>query len=299
MDKLSAMHVFVTIVEQGSMSAAADHLDMSRTKITRYLSELETWMDTQLLHRTTRSLSLTATGEETLEIAREMLSLQKSLVDIRDKNAVELKGLLRVTASQSIARNFLTYAISSFVQIWPHVSVEIISTDETINLVNDRIDLAVRITNNPPLNAIAKKLGVCHSVLCASPAYLDKYGEPANVQELTEHNCLSFNYFSRTTWEFDGPNGLESIPVKGNVSSNNSEVLLSATLANSGISLQPLPAAYEWIQAGKLIHILPQWQAKTLNVYAIYQSRKQMTPLLRAFIDHLSSEINHSIYRVE
>lgn len=118
MDRLEAMNVFVTIVERGSLSAAAEHLDLSRTKVTRYLGELEKWMDTRLLHRTTRSLSLTSAGKETLEIARELLALEESLSGIRNQNRVNLKGQLRITASYSIVSSFLIDAITSFVEQW-------------------------------------------------------------------------------------------------------------------------------------------------------------------------------------
>ena len=158
MDRLEAMNVFVTIVERGSLSAAAEHLDLSRTKVTRYLGELEKWMDTRLLHRTTRSLSLTSAGKETLEIARELLALEESLSGIRNQNRVNLKGQLRITASYSIVSSFLIDAITSFVEQWPDVAIDIVSTDETVNLVESRIDLAIRITNALPANVVAKQL---------------------------------------------------------------------------------------------------------------------------------------------
>lgn len=289
MDRLEAMNVFVTIVERGSFSAAAEHLDISRTKVTRYLGELESWMDTRLLHRTTRSLSLTSVGKETLEVARELLVLEESLNGIRNKHTLELKGLLRITVSYSIVESFLTDAIGTFVAQWPQVSIDIVSTDKTINLVDSRIDLAIRITNELAPNLVAKKLGECYSVICASPQYIKERGMPIDAQALIHHNCLSFSYFGHSVWTFDGPNGLESIPISGNISANTSEVLLSATLAGQGISLQPLPTAGALIGDGRLVQMLSEWKPKTLGVHAVYGTRKQVTPLLRAFIDHLST----------
>lgn len=198
MDKLEAMNVFVTIVERGSLSAAAEHLDLSRTKVTRYLGELESWMDTRLLHRTTRRLSLTSAGKETLEVARELLALEASLAGIRNQNREDLKGQLRITASYSIVDSFLMDAINRFITKWPEVSIDVISTDQTVNLVESRIDLAIRITNELTPNIVAKQLGECRSVICASPQYLQKKGTPANAQDLAHHNCLSFSYFGRT-----------------------------------------------------------------------------------------------------
>lgn len=294
MDKLEAMNVFVTIVERGSLSAAAEHLDLSRTKVTRYLGELESWMDTRLLHRTTRRLSLTSAGKETLEVARELLTLEASLAGIRNQNREDLKGQLRITASYSIVDSFLMDAINRFITKWPEVSIDVISTDQTVNLVESRIDLAIRITNELTPNIVAKQLGECRSVICASPQYLQKKGTPANAQDLAHHNCLSFSYFGRTAWTFHGPNGSESVPIKGNISANTSEVLLSATLKGNGISMLPFPSVEALVRQGQLVQLLPEWKPKILGVHAIYGTRKQVTPLLRAFIDHLSSEMEQS-----
>ncbi|MEZ8832448.1 LysR family transcriptional regulator [Vibrio cyclitrophicus] len=294
MDKLEAMNVFVTIVERGSLSAAAEHLDLSRTKVTRYLGELESWMDTRLLHRTTRRLSLTSAGKETLGVARELLALEASLAGIRNQNREDLKGQLRITASYSIVDSFLMDAINRFITKWPEVSIDVISTDQTVNLVESRIDLAIRITNELTPNIVAKQLGECRSVICASPQYLQKKGTPANAQDLAHHNCLSFSYFGRTAWTFHGPNGSESVPIKGNISANTSEVLLSATLKGNGISMLPFPSVEALVRQGQLVQLLPEWKPKILGVHAIYGTRKQVTPLLRAFIDHLSSEMEQS-----
>ncbi|MGR5136208.1 LysR family transcriptional regulator [Vibrio jasicida] len=294
MDRLEAMNVFVTIVERGSLSAAAEHLDLSRTKVTRYLGELEKWMDTRLLHRTTRSLSLTSAGKETLEIARELLALEESLSGIRNQNRVNLKGQLRITASYSIVSSFLIDAITSFVEQWPDVAIDIVSTDETVNLVDSRIDLAIRITNELPDNIVAKQIGECRSVICASPKYIEQKGTPLNAQDLGHHNCLSFSYFGRSEWIFSGPNGDGSVSIKGNISANTPEVLLAAALNGNGISLQPFPTVKDLITEGKLIQLLPEWHPKTLGVHAIYGTRKQVTPLLRAFIDHLSTSMSES-----
>ncbi|MEZ9239245.1 LysR family transcriptional regulator [Vibrio splendidus] len=294
MDKLEAMNVFVTIVERGSLSAAAEHLELSRTKVTRYLGELESWMDTRLLHRTTRSLSLTSAGKETLEVARELLALEASLAGIRNQSREHLKGQLRITASYSLVDSFLMDVISRFIAKSPEVSMDIVSTDQTVNLVESRIDLAIRITNELTPNIVAKQLGECRSVICASPQYLKEKGMPSNAQDLAHHNCLSFSYFGKTAWTFNGPNGLESVPIKGNISANTSEVLLSATLKGNGISILPFPSVEGLIQDGLLVSLLPEWQPKTLGVHAVYGTRKQITPLLRAFIDHLSDDMEQS-----
>lgn len=294
MDRLTALHVFSTIVEKGSLSAAAEHLDMSRAKVTRFLAELEDWMDTRLLHRTTRSMSLTSAGEETLEIARNLLTMADSLNGIRNNNRLQLKGQLRITSSYSVIDSFLVKVIGDFVARWPEVSVDIVSTDKAVNLVDSRIDLAIRITNDLADNVVSKKIGECRSVLCASPEYIENYGMPIDIRALSQRNCLSFTYFERSVWHFDGATGPQAVPIKGNISANVSEVLLASTLHGHGISLQPVAVAQPLINDGKLVLLLPEWKPKILGVHIVYGTRKQVTPLLRAFIDHLYEHMQAS-----
>lgn len=296
MDRLTALHVFVIITEQGSLSAAADHLDMSRAKVSRYLAELEDWMEVRLLHRTTRRLSLTGPGEETLKAARSMLAISQNLEGIRHQNTVQLKGQLRITSSYALIDSFLMDVVDDFIHQWPETSIDILSTDQSINLIESRVDLAIRITNSLEPNVVAKKIGECRSVICASPDYIAHYGTPKNAQSLSQHNCLSYTYFGRTAWTFEGPNGPESVPISGNISANISEVLLTATLRGSGISQQPLPTVMPLIERGELVQLLPEWEPKALGVYVIYNTRKQITPLQRTFIDFLAEQMKASTY---
>ena len=296
MDRLTALRVFVTIVEQGSLSRAADNLDMSRAKVSRYLTELESWMDVRLLHRTTRRLSLTAPGEETLDVAYQLLGLTSTLDGIRNQNTLELKGKLRITASYSLIDSLLMDVVGSFVSKWPRTTIDILSTDDSVNLIDSRIDLAIRITNDLESNVVARRIGECRSIVCAAPEYLQKRGKPNDVQSLAHHNCLSFAYFGRSAWVFDGPNGPESVAIAGNISANISEVLLSATLRGHGISLQPASTVIPLIESGQLIELLPEWKPKTLGVYVVYANRKQVTPLQRKFIDFLIEEIKRAPY---
>lgn len=294
MDRLMALQVFSEIVEQGSLSGAADKLDMSRAKVSRYLAELESWMDARLLHRTTRRLSLTTVGENTLEIAHQLLGSVNLLNEIRNQNVEELKGQLRLTTSLSLVDSFLIDAVGKFVEQWPQTSIDILTTDDVVNLVESRIDLAIRITNDHEPNVIAKRIGECRSVVCASPDYIAKKGKPMDVQSLANFNCLTFAYYGRSAWVFDGPNGPESVTISGSVSSNLSEVLLAATLKGQGVSLQPLAVVRPLIESGQLVTLVPEWDPKTLGVYIVYANRKQITPLQRGFIDFLAQEMSSS-----
>ncbi|WP_429022154.1 LysR family transcriptional regulator [Aeromonas allosaccharophila] len=287
MDRLTALRVFVSVVEQGSLSGAGEKLDMSRAMVSRYLAELESWMGARLLHRTTRRLSLTGPGEEALSRARAMLALGEEMEQIAVKSDDAPKGQLRITSSYSLSEALLVGAANDYLTQYPGTAIDILLLDRTVNLVEERIDLAVRITNDLDPNLVARRLGTCHSVVCASPAYLARHPMPHKVQDLALHNCLTYTYFGKSLWEFNGPDGPESVPVSGNLSANISNLLLEATLGGTGISLQPLYSAQPYLERGELVPLLTDWQPKRLGIYGVYATRKQMSPLLRSFLDFL------------
>lgn len=287
MDRLTALRVFVCVVEQGSLSGAGEKLEMSRAMVSRYLAELERWMGARLLHRTTRRLSLTGPGEEALNRARAMLALGDEMEQLAVRGDDAPKGQLRVTSSYSLSDALLVKAANDYLGHYPGTAIDILLLDRTVNLVEERIDLALRITNDLDPNLVARRLGTCHSVVCASPAYLARHAPPQRVQDLALHNCLTYTYFGKSLWEFQGPHGPESVPVSGNLSANISNLLLSATLDGAGISLQPRYSVQAHLESGALVPLLSQWQPKRLGVYAVYGTRKQMSPLLRSFLDFL------------
>ncbi|MGY3867833.1 LysR family transcriptional regulator [Aeromonas bivalvium] len=287
MDRLTALRVFVSVVEQGSLSGAGERLEMSRAMVSRYLAELERWMGARLLHRTTRRLSLTGPGEEALNRARAMLALGEEMEQIAIRGDETPKGQLRITSSYSLSDALLVGAANEYLALYPDTAIDILLLDRTVNLVEERIDLALRITNDLDPNLVARRLGTCHSVVCASPAYLARHPTPQRVQDLALHNCLTYTYFGKSLWEFQGPGGPQSVPVSGNLSANISNLLLSATLAGAGISLQPRYSVVQHLARGELVALLPEWQPKRLGVYGVYGTRKQMSPLLRSFLDFL------------
>ena len=159
----------------------------------------------------------------------------------------------------------------------------------TVNLVEERIDLAVRISNELDPNLISRAFGICESVVCASPGYLSTHGTPQRVEDLAVHNCLTYSYFGKSLWKFtDAKTGEQaSIPVSGNLSSNEPMTLLAAAQEGAGIALQPLFAAAPLIKSGHLVRLLPRYLPQTLGIHGIYSSRRQMPLALRAMLDFL------------
>lgn len=287
MDRITAARVFVTIVDLGSMIAAADHLDMSRAMVTRYLAQMEEWTGARLLHRTTRKLSLTDAGERTLSLSRKMLAVAEAIDLVEDNQTEEIRGLLRITCSQSLGQTALAGAVTQFLKRHPQVSVDLQMNNRTVNLVEERIDLALRITNELDPNLIARPLSTCASVVCAAPAYLAANGTPNHPEDLASHNCLTYNWFGKSLWHFDRAGEKSAVAVSGNLSANESVVLLAGTLQGAGISLQPYYSAAPLLAKGELIELLPGYQPQAMGIYGIYTTRKQMPATLRAMLDYL------------
>ena len=287
MDRITAAQVFVAIVERKSMVGAAESLNMSRAMVTRYLSEMEKWSGARLLHRSTRKLSLKDAGENTLARCRKMLAVAADMGSVADTSDEALRGLLRLSCSQSFGQGAVVIAVSEFLRRHPQVSIDLQLESRAINLVEDRIDLALRITNDLDPNLIARPLALCPSVVCASPAYLAAQGTPQHPQDLSVHNCLTYSYFGKSLWQFEQQGEKISVPVSGNLSANESLVLLTGAVEGAGIVMQPYYSAAPLIASGQLVSLLENWQPQERGIYAIYASRRQMPAALRALLDFL------------
>ncbi|CAD6363778.1 LysR family transcriptional regulator [Shewanella putrefaciens] len=305
MDRLEAAKVFVTIVERGSMISAANALDMSRSMVTRYLSEMEDWSGARLLHRSTRSLSLTPAGEQVLDYCHRLLELANEVPAVSHAGVTIPRGLLRISCSQFMAHQILAPVVRQYLASYPQASVNFHVSSQTVDLVAERIDLAIRITNELDPNLIARRLGECESVVCAAPSYLAARAAVLHPEDLTQHNCLTYSYFGDVMWRFYqtdvGAKQAQAlnpesklnqgqafnVPVDGNFSANDSMVVLNATLAGEGIAMQPLWAAKPYLDSGQLVPLLTEFKPQSLGVYGVYQSRKHMQPALRVMMDML------------
>ena len=293
MDRITAAEVFITIVDRGSMIAAAETLEMSRAMVTRYLAQMEQWAGARLLHRTTRKLSLTDAGERTLERCRQMLALAGEIDLVEGEQSDELRGLLRITCSQSLGQTALVGAVAQYLKRHPQVAVDLQMNNRTVNLVEERIDLALRITNELDPNLIARPLSSCASVVCASPAYLAAQGTPRHPQDLALHNCLTYSYFGKSLWHFDLQGVKSAVAVSGNLSANESVVLMAGTVQGAGISMQPYYSAAPLLASGELIELMPDYRPQSMGIYGIYTSRRQMPATLRTMLDFLVEWFAH------
>jgi DNA-binding transcriptional LysR family regulator len=239
------------------------------------------------MHRTTRKLSLTTAGSEILPRCRQMLELSSDMQAAVSEPDDAPRGLLRISVSTSFGQAQLADAMTAYVKRYPGVSIDMQMLDRTVNLVDERIDLAIRTSNDLDPNLIARRLTVCRSVICASPAYLREHPTPQRVVDLSLHNCLTHSYFGKSLWHFEQDGEPVSVPVQGNISANEASTLLRAAMAGAGVVMLPSYLAGVHIHSGELIRLLPRAEPRQLNIYAVYASRKHMPAALRSMLDFL------------
>lgn len=287
MDRLTAIRVFVTVAEHRSFSATADRLDMSRAVVTRHVSALEQWLGARLLQRTTRSVTLTEVGESCLRRSLQLLALMEDMEQETSRQDTALRGQLRVTSSISFAHTQLAAALAGFLKRHPHLKIDLNASEGALNLVEERIDLAIRISAEPDPNLIGRVLAPCTSVLVASPDYLAAHGTPSVPPDLEHHQCLSFVNFGKSTWTLRRNDEYCDVRVRSQLSANEAAALLQAAVAGGGVALQPTYLANPHLANGSLLTVLPDWQPPDMSIYALYPSRKHLPPAVRALLDFL------------
>jgi DNA-binding transcriptional LysR family regulator len=289
-DVLTGMRVFTTVVDLGSFSKAAEHLDLSRGMTSRYVAAVETRLGVRLLNRTTRHISLTEAGNEYHQHALEILSLVERAESAAGQSVAKPRGTLRISAPMSFGKRSLGPVIEAYLREYPEVKLDLNLSDRTVDLVEEGVDLAIRITRRPDAQLVARPLSKAGVILCASPAYLRNHGMPKSPGDLTRHNCLTYAYWGdNTTWRFTRNGKETAVRVSGNCRCNNGELLASAAAAGLGLVCEPSFIVDEALRARKLIRVLPGWDAEPLTVYAVYANRSFLPPKVRSLIDFLAA----------
>ena len=293
MDRLTAMKVFVEVAASGSFSATADKLEMSRAMVTRYVGELEQWLNARLLQRTTRSVTLTDAGENCLRRSQQMLALMADVEEETSSQDGLLTGQLRITCSVSFANAQLAAAVVDFLKLHPLLKIDLNASEGTLNLVEARIDLAIRISAEPDPMLIGRVLAPCASVLVASTAYLAEQGTPKTPADLAQHRCLSYANFGKSTWILQRGSEISRVSVSSQYSANEATALLQAALAGGGLALQPTYLVNPHLANGSLQQVLPQWTLPAMSIYALYPSRKHLSPAVRLLLDFLAERFTN------
>ena len=291
MDNLADVAVFVRVVERGSFTLAADELELSRAVVSKYVSRLEERLGARLLNRTTRRLALTEAGAALFEASRGALERIEEAEGAVAQLQREPRGRLRVSAPMSFGILHLGPALTDFAREHPRVTLDVRLDDRFVNLVEEGVDVAVRIGTLTDSSLIARKVATTRSVACAAPAYLAEHGEPEAPEDLAAHECLLYAYLSTANvWRFSAPDGRDiPVAVNGRIRINNGIVLAEAAAAGQGIVLAPSFYVAPMLRDGRLVRILAGYRLPELGIHAVYPQREHVPPKVRAFVDFLAS----------
>lgn len=291
MNKLSAMETFVRIVDKGSLTAAAEALDTSLPSVVRSLASLERELGVRLLNRTTRRIHLTDEGAQYLERCRAILTAVEETEAAFSAGRAEPQGRLAVTAPVLFGRRFVAPMVSDFLERHPKVSAELVFVDRVVNLVEEGIDVAVRIGHLRDSSLVAIPVGKVRRVVCASPDYLRRAGTPRHPRELRTHACVRHTGLARGDWHFRIGRRAVTVPVNAVITSSDIDSSLHACVSGRGLGmfLSYQVAAYR--KEKKLSYVLEDFETEPAPVQVVYAQSRLVTGKVRAFVDECVSRL--------
>jgi DNA-binding transcriptional LysR family regulator len=288
-DRLGGMRVFAHVVEEKSFSAAADKLGMSKSVVSRHVSALERSLSVKLLNRSTRRLGLTEAGtvfyEHCARIMQEAQLAEQRLTQTQSEPA----GVVKVTAVPAFALRHLLPALRDFQEAYPKIQVKLFCSNRPVNLVDEGFDLAVRVSFAPATHLVARKLAPNRSVLCASPAYLERHGMPRRIEDLRNHRCVLFPPIApKGIWTFLRDGRKYSVQVAGDLETDEMDAVRAAVIGDFGISPLPLYMVADALRQGLLVPMLPKFQLVPESaIYLAYLPNRTLPSRVRALIDFL------------
>jgi len=286
MNRLESMGVLLAVVEAGSLSAAGRKLGMPLATVSRRLSELEAALKSRLLIRSTRQMTLTEAGRGYVEACRRILEDVSEAERAAAGEYAAPRGELIVTAPVVLGRLHLLPVLGEFLQAYPEVKVRLLLGDRNINLLEGHLDLALRVGTISSGGLVATPLGSVRKVLCASPSYLARKGAPQRVQELTAHDCVSFDLFAvGDAWHFPGVGADVVVPIQPRLTASNAETAIDAAVAGLGITCVLSYQIEGLVRAGKLVVLLKSFEPAPLPVNFLYASQGRLPLKLRALLD--------------
>jgi DNA-binding transcriptional LysR family regulator len=288
-DRFQAIRVFSQVVESGSFSSAAARLGLSTTATSRHVAELEAHLQTRLLNRTTRRVSLTESGRAFYERSVQLLADLEEAQQEAQRAAIVPRGTIKLTTSMNFGVRHVAPAIAAFLGAHSGVRFDVSLSDRIVDLVEEGFDLGIRIGAPGSDNIVARKLGETRLLPCASPGYLKAHGAPQVPEDLAQHNCLTYEYVTpRNLWRFRDASGNErAVRVSGNLHSNNGDLLAEAAARGAGIVFEPAFIVGPEVRAGRLVPLLQEFVAPPIPIFAAYPSRKHLSAKVRLFVEFM------------
>ncbi|NIF77312.1 LysR family transcriptional regulator [Paraburkholderia sp. Cy-641] len=300
MDLLRNIKIFKRVAEASSFTAAARQLEITTAQASRAISELEVHLRTRLLHRTTRRVAMTEAGNQYLQRCDEICSLiDLSEDEVRSTQSLPA-GVLRIHAPLSFGQTYVVPALVRYLEAYPGVRADLTLSQETPDLIDEGFDVTLRITSTqlPDSALVSTRICTMPSVLCASPAYVEREGTPEKVDDLAAHACLQLvtPYLPVSRWHFVGPDGATEIDLPpGRLRLNSPEALASALAYGAGIGPLPMPSAVPLLTSGKLVRVLPEFELQSMTIYAMYASRKYLDAKIKAWVECLRAYVAQEI----
>ena len=289
MDRLQAIAAFQRVVETGSFSVVARERRVAQPTISKQIAALEAHLGAQLLNRTSRSLSLTEVGQEFYEAASKLLADLDAAESRIGRRQASPSGLLRVTLSAGFGRMHIVPLLPAFLARYPDVAVDITISDRFLDLVEEGLDVAIRIGNLNDSSLIARRLGSSGRRTVAAQSYLDRRGVPLSPLDLAHHEAIAFVFRGTPQdWRFRGPDGPVEIQPSGRLRANDAENIRQAVLSGFGIAHAPAWLFHAEIQRGEVKVLLENWQPPTDPIHAVYPSARRPATKTRVFIDYLA-----------
>jgi DNA-binding transcriptional LysR family regulator len=291
MSWLSSWLAFVKVVETGSMAGASRRLDCTRAQVSKQIGELERRFGVRLFERSTRRINLTPSGEVFYQHAlRTLESIDATEVAVRNLGD-EPRGMLRISATVAFGRMYVAPLIPGIVARYPDLECELILADQTVDLVDDRIDLAIRMTRDPPQDAVVRRLIEVKRVICASPAYIETHGEPRTPMELADHQCFSYLLTDDKVWRLADRQGKETdIPVRSRFQFNDIACMHDAVRNGHGLAILPLYICGADLASGALKLVLDDFEPVVSfgrHIYACYTPSRVRAPKVAVFLAEL------------
>jgi LysR family transcriptional regulator for bpeEF and oprC len=303
MNKLQAMEVFVQVVDAGSFTRAADVLQLPKATVSTLVQSLEAALSVKLLHRTTRSVTVTSDGAAYYERCLRILSDVRDAEESLSRTRLSPSGRLRVDAPTGLSSEILVPALPDFFTRYPDITLELGSTDRPVDLVEEGVDCAVRGGALWDTSLIARRVGVVNFVTAAAPAYLERRGMPEHPRDLEHHSCV--NYFSAKTgktydWDFRKGTERFDLPMRGLIALNDSNAYVQAGVAGLGVIQMSDYLLMKHVEKGELVRVLPDWTSDPLPVHIVYPQNRHLSAKVRVFVEWLSELFaNHPYMHME
>ncbi|MEO8164788.1 MAG: LysR family transcriptional regulator, partial [Betaproteobacteria bacterium] len=290
MDQLTAMGLFVRIVETGSFSAVAREMNMTQPTVSKQLTALERQLKTRLLNRSTRQLSLTEAGGSYFDSCKRILASVSEAEANLGVLQTQLTGVLRINSSIGLGQLYLGPLVLKFQSMHPGLMIDLAYVDRFVDLVEEGIDVALRIGRLVDSSLSARRIGTSERCVIATPGYLKKNGTPKIPQDLVNHNCILYAYLSTgNEWIFSGKDGEIRVKVSGTLRANNGEAIRQAVLTDLGITASPVWLTQADLEAGRVVEILADFAPPPVEINAVYPSARHVSAKVRAFTEFIKS----------